>query len=429
MTRFSAASLLVLAAFALAGCSMIGMADSSSEAKEKDIAAVKEKAQSPKTIAADIDGNLRQAMLLRQAGSNDAAIRILSQLMLADADNSRVVAEYGKTLAQMGRAQDATQFLRRAIELSSTDWTLYSALGVSYDQLNDQINARLAYEHALALKPGDASVLNNFALSRMLAKDPDGARLLIAQAQAAAGGAADPKIARNVALIAGMAPEKTAEAEKPSAAASAVKSALDAGTPVEPKIAAAAPAPRQAAKPAPAKVAVVAPRPAPPIAVTEMPAPPQPAPQNVAAQGPQNAGDVSKLLASQSPVASQANAAPRQLTQQPAAPVQVAAQAPSGVVMQAVPYDPFAGPVLTLKKPKAVAKAAPKTDTAKTDTAKTDTAKAAPPKTAKADKPADAPKADKASASKTDVKAAGPQKAAATKSDIVPSLRVAADKY
>lgn len=366
-----------------------------------------------------MDGNLRQATLLRQAGDYDAAIRILSQLMLGDPDNPRVVAEYGKALAQKGRAQDATQFLHRAIELSSNDWTLYSALGMSYDQLGDQANARLAYEHALALKPGEAGVLNNYAMSRMLAKDPDGARLLIAQAQAAGG--ANPMIARNVALIADMAPEKAAAdnaAEKPTVTASAVKSVLEAGTPSEPKpvtkTASAAPAPKPTQTrpaPAPARVAAAAPMPiSPPIPVTPMP--------QTAAQAPQTSSDVSRLLASQSPVET-ATAAPRSLAPQMAAPTQVAAQAPivpSGVVMQAVPYDPYAGPVVKLKKPqpKVAAKSAPKADTAKADAAKT---------------AADAPKTDKASASKTDAKANVPQKAAATKSDVVPSLRVAADKY
>ena len=73
--------------------------------------------------------------------------------MLVASDDPRVVAEYGKSLAQKGRAQDAVEFLNRAIELSGNDWTLYSALGVSYDQLGNQTAARTAYEHALALKP------------------------------------------------------------------------------------------------------------------------------------------------------------------------------------------------------------------------------------------------------------------------------------
>ena len=228
-------SALLLCASALAGCGMTSGAISDMTGDltgTKKAAEVKEKPVTAKAAAGDVDGNLRQAQLLRSAGNYDEAIHILSQLMLAAADDPRVTAEYGKTLAQKGRASDATQFLRRAIELAPNDWTLYSALGVSYDQLNDPANARLAYDHALALKPGDAGVLNNYALSRMLAKDPESARLLISQAQAAAGPVPDGKIARNVELINGMAPKT--DAEKPLA------DAVAAAKLPEPKVAVAA---------------------------------------------------------------------------------------------------------------------------------------------------------------------------------------------
>ena len=67
----------------------------------------------------------------------------------------------------------------------------------AYDQNGDYPNAKAAYQQALAMKPGDAGVLNNFALSRMQAGDLSGARQLMTQAQITGGG--DPKIARNVA--------------------------------------------------------------------------------------------------------------------------------------------------------------------------------------------------------------------------------------
>ena len=373
---------LLLAASALTGCGTMG---DLSGASKKDIAA-KAKPPSPKEAAGDVDGNLRQAQLLRSAGSYDEAIRILSQLMLAAADDPRVSAEYGKTLAQKGRASDATQFLRRAIELSPNDWTLYSALGVSYDQLNDPANARMAYQHALALKPGEASVLNNYALSRMLAKDPDSARLLIAQAQAAAGATPDVKIARNVELINAMLPKVEAGAAKPVAMASARKPATK------------LPEPQPVAAPPP-KVATAAPQ-LPPMPLPQLPAAQKSAdaPRTSDANAPpQNANDVSRLLAGQNPVTAGATGAPRPLapqlaSAQPRFEAQPIAQAPSGVVMQAVPYDPYAGPVVTLKKPK------PRT-----------IARAAAPKSDAAD--------------------AKPQKTASAKPDVVPSLRVAADKY
>ena len=90
----------------------------------------------------NLEDSIRQAQLLRLAGQYPEAIKHLSQLMLVASDDPRVVSEYGKTLAAMGRATDAVNFLTRAQQLQPTDWTLYSAMGVAYDQLGDQANAQ-----------------------------------------------------------------------------------------------------------------------------------------------------------------------------------------------------------------------------------------------------------------------------------------------
>jgi Flp pilus assembly protein TadD len=148
----------------------------------------------------DVESNVRQAQLARLAGRYDDAVHILSQLMLVASDDPRVVGEYGKTLVEKGGAKEAVAFLTRATDLQPRDWTLYSALGVAYDEIGDQISAGRAYEHALALKPGEPAILNNYALSRMLASDPAMARQLMTSA-ASAGGASDPKIARNIAMV------------------------------------------------------------------------------------------------------------------------------------------------------------------------------------------------------------------------------------
>jgi Flp pilus assembly protein TadD len=156
--------------------------------------------------ATNLDDSIRQAQLLRLAGQYPEAVKHLSQLMLLASDDPRVVSEYGKTLASMGRASDAVNFLTRAQQLQPGDWTIYSAMGVAYDQLNDQKNAQDAYEHALSLKPDEPSVLSNYAFSRMLAKDPEMARKLAARAESA-NGSGDDKIARNIAMIRSLAPE------------------------------------------------------------------------------------------------------------------------------------------------------------------------------------------------------------------------------
>jgi Flp pilus assembly protein TadD len=175
---------------------------------------------SAKSMAADLDLQIRSAQALREKGDFAGATKILSQLMLVEPDDARVVGEYGKNLVEQGRSKEALDFLKRAVQLRPGDWTFFSALGVAYDQKADYAAAKRAYQQALALKPGEPSVLNNYALSRMQAGDLAGARQLLAQASAA--GESEPKIARNTQLLASLSPEAkpaTQKAQPPSAPA------------------------------------------------------------------------------------------------------------------------------------------------------------------------------------------------------------------
>lgn len=212
MTRFTAPFIAVLlCGTTLAGSANAGIfgdlfsSNKSTPAAKAEPAAKSDPATADAAPAMDLEAGVRQAQAQRQTQHYDEAIRTLSQLMLVASDDARVVGEYGKTLAEKGRAQDAVQFLTRATQLQPTDWSFYSALGVAYDQVGDQSSARMAYEHALQLNPTEPSILNNYALSRMLANDPDTARQLIARAEAA-GGSSDAKIARNIELVNQLAP-------------------------------------------------------------------------------------------------------------------------------------------------------------------------------------------------------------------------------
>ncbi len=153
------------------------------------------------TMNQSLDASLRDAQAKRLAHDYAGAVHVLSQLMLVAADDPRVVGEYGKALVQQGRSREALDFLNRAIQLQQSDWTLYSALGVAYDQTGDFARAHTAYDEALALNPGEKVVLNNYAMSRALAGDLPEAKRLIAEA---AAGASDERIVRNVKLINGL---------------------------------------------------------------------------------------------------------------------------------------------------------------------------------------------------------------------------------
>lgn len=146
------------------------------------------------SMSVSLDGEIQRAKLLRTQGNFAAASKALRQLMLVAASDPRVESEYGKVLAQQGYAKDAVAVLTKAIQMSTNDWTLYSALGVAYDQLDNHAEARKAYDRALAMKPGEPSVLNNYAVSRMLAGDYDGAVQMLSPLHSD-----DPKIAANLA--------------------------------------------------------------------------------------------------------------------------------------------------------------------------------------------------------------------------------------
>ncbi|HWA29780.1 MAG TPA: tetratricopeptide repeat protein [Rhizomicrobium sp.] len=258
----------------------------------------------------------------RVKGDLAGAAKTLQQLLLVANTDPRVLGEYGKVLVQQGHAKDAIKFLARATQLGSNDWTVYSALGVAYDQNDDHTDARKSYDRALAMKPGEASILNNYAVSRMLTGDYDGAVQTLSQIEKS--GASDPKIAANLAKA------EELKAAHPSANA-----------PV-------ATAQSQPAKPAPVAVATLAaPKPQDGVVMQKVPADPL-------------AGPVRN-----------ANAAPRQLNNaKPVRPTLAAEAAKlkvpaSAIVMQKVPADPKAGPVKDAKQePKAKttveAKTAPK---------------------------------------------------------------------
>jgi Flp pilus assembly protein TadD len=414
---------------------------------QKPAEAPKDAAPVKPAPAADIEGNVRQAHMLRLAGNYEEAIHHLSQLMLVASDDPRVVGEYGKTLAQMGRAQDAAQFLTRAQQLNGNDWTIYSALGVAYDQLGNQTEAQAAYQRALSLKPGEPSVLNNYALSRLLAHDPEGARRLAAQTRAA-GGEADPQIKRNLAMIDEMAPmtaaEKLAEKAKetntaaaPAHAPAPVQAASVQTAPVQ-----AAPVRSVSAQAAPQPKTADAPRPA-PVSMAAHTAATTPANAATVTAKPAT-GEIAKaeVAKTAAPVAA-ATGMPRPLS--PPAPVGAAGQPVQQprVVMQKVPFDPLAGPVAPKaahEQPVHQAKSEPvkpanpqpsryaNAEPAKTAPAKTEPAKKTEsPKTdtkAAAAKPQPA-KADATGTAKSEI--AKPAKAAAK--NMVPALRLSANAY
>ena len=113
--RASAGCVLFLGCTALSGGAQAGWFDfGSDKPAAKPVQPEAQGQQGRAAPAANLDDSIRQAQMLRLAGNYPEAIKHLSQLMMVAADDPRVVSEYGKTLAAMGRASDAVNFLTRA---------------------------------------------------------------------------------------------------------------------------------------------------------------------------------------------------------------------------------------------------------------------------------------------------------------------------
>jgi Flp pilus assembly protein TadD len=90
-----------------------------------------------KTLEANLTSELTKAKTLRQQGDFGGAAHALAQLMLVAPDDARVIGEYGKVMVNQGRSDDAIAFLKHALDMAPNDWSLYSAIGMAYDQKDD----------------------------------------------------------------------------------------------------------------------------------------------------------------------------------------------------------------------------------------------------------------------------------------------------
>ena len=271
----------------------------------------------------DLNTALTKAQLSRKMGDFAEATKILSQLVLFAPDDSRVMGEYGKTLAAQGKSDDALAFLDRAIQIRPDDWTFYSAAGVAYDQKGQYRQAQESYSRALLLKPGEPSVLNNAALSYMQAGDVDTAEQMIRQA--AATSTDKSRIEYTIALV------ERAKASRPQSSA-----------PI--------PAPAPIAEPAPQVVASVAPAPEPPQATYT----PEPPPAEPTTNYDAPAIESSALPPLEEPVEDWVDVTPEVAAPEIEIPSTSLASLQSNptVMMQAVPKDDLAGPVQQRAEPK-----------------------------------------------------------------------------
>lgn len=154
--------------------------------------------RNPKDRAA----GLNYANMLRMTGRNEQALAVMQQVAINFPNDREVLAAYGKSQAAAGQLEQALNTITRAQTPDRPDWRLKSAEGAILDQLGRAGEARQRYRDALDIQPNEPTVLSNLGMSYLLNKDLKTAETYLRQAVEQPG--ADSSVRQNLALAVGL---------------------------------------------------------------------------------------------------------------------------------------------------------------------------------------------------------------------------------
>lgn len=111
----------------------------------------------------------------RTAGLSKTVLSMLYKLQSDTPQDTLLMSEISKAHYTSGEYKNALEQINSAIALEDMNWSHYSLRGAIYDKMSDYSEAEKSYQKALELSPDNPTVLNNYAVSRMMAGDIDGA--------------------------------------------------------------------------------------------------------------------------------------------------------------------------------------------------------------------------------------------------------------
>jgi len=142
------------------------------------------------------------ANLLRMNGRDSQALAVMQQVAIANPNDRNVLAAYGKAQAAAGQFQQALDTIGRAQTPDRPDWKLISAEGAILDQMGRASDARQRYRDALDIQPNEPSILSNLGMSYVLTGDLRTAETYLRSA--ASQPTADSRVRQNLALVVGL---------------------------------------------------------------------------------------------------------------------------------------------------------------------------------------------------------------------------------
>jgi Flp pilus assembly protein TadD len=202
---------LVAVSLSLAGCKKSGIGDdldpmttastSTSGPSFKRTEALSKQWKSDPT---QVKVALAYANSLGELGQKPTQLQVLQTTASKTLSSADAQLELGKAILTAGDTVGATSTLERAVQLNPRDPHALSVLGAALDQQTKHGEARANYMKALALAPGDVSVMNNLAMSYSLQGKLPEAEATLRKAMAQPASSSNPRIRQNLALVVGL---------------------------------------------------------------------------------------------------------------------------------------------------------------------------------------------------------------------------------
>ncbi|MFN4288374.1 MAG: tetratricopeptide repeat protein [Brevundimonas sp.] len=150
----------------------------------------------------DAEAVLGLASSLRQLGQHDAGVETIEAFRVYEPDHGGALMELGRLHIARGQGFYAIAPLERARDLDPRDWRVWSYLGVAYDQVRRNDDARAAWTQALVLSPDNPAVLSNVAMAMAAQGQATEAETILRRAVAQPGHTLQVRL--NLALVLGL---------------------------------------------------------------------------------------------------------------------------------------------------------------------------------------------------------------------------------
>jgi len=150
----------------------------------------------------DLTVSLEFARALREIGSEERAVDVLSRALIVHPESVDALMLLGRIQMARGDIMTAAQAFQRATDLEPARAEAWAALGTTYDRQGQHRLAQTLYLKALEIEPARTTTLTNYGLSLVLTGDLAGAESQLRLA--AANPDANARVTENLALVLGL---------------------------------------------------------------------------------------------------------------------------------------------------------------------------------------------------------------------------------